>query len=211
MGAKPVLTSGYGGHMSTNERTSDSTLLDPMFIDRWSPRSFADTPVTDEQIAAMFEAARWAPSWMNNQPWLFLYETDGPDRAAILDLIMDFNREWVDDAPVVGLIAARPGLEGFMARTADFDTGAAVMSLTHQAHKLGLVVHLMGGIEIEAAFAATGLDPETTNFICAFAIGHQGNGSNLSEKNQEKEKPSPRMPASAFAFKGLAASPRPAE
>ena len=69
----------------------------------------------------------------------------------------------------------------------------------------------MGGIEIEAAFAATGLDPETTNFICAFAIGHQGNGSNLSEKNQEKEKPSPRMPASAFAFKGLAASPRPAE
>ncbi len=195
--------------MSTDARQSDSPLLDPMFIERWSPRSFSDTPVTDEQLAAMFEAARWAPSWMNNQPWLFLYETDGPDREAMLNLIMEFNRDWVDNAPVIGLIAARPGLDGFMARTADFDTGAAVMSLTHQAHKLGLVVHLMGGIEIDAAFEATGLDPETANFLCAFAIGHQGNGSNLSEKNREKEKPSPRMPASSFAFKGLAPGPRP--
>ena len=199
----------YAVAMSTDERQSDSPLLDPMFIERWSPRSFSDKPVSQEQLDALFEAARWAPSWMNNQPWLFLYETDGPDREAMLDLIMSFNREWVDNAPVIGLVAARPGVEGFMARTADFDTGAAMMSFTHQAHKLGLIVHLMGGIEIDAAFEATGLDPETTNFLCAFAVGYQGDGSNLSEKNQEKEKPSPRMPASAFAFRGLAADPRP--
>jgi nitroreductase len=190
-------------------RTSDSELLDPVFIDRWSPRSFTDEPVTEEQLAAMFEAARWAPSWMNNQPWLFFYETNGPARADMEALISDFNKPWSTDAPVIGLIASRPGLEGFMARTAEFDTGAAVMSLTHQALKLGLHVHLMGGIELDLAYEKTGLSPDEANILCAFSIGHMGDGSNLSEKHQAREVPSDRMPVSAFAFHGLTAAPRP--
>lgn len=190
-------------------RTSDSELLDPVFIDRWSPRSFTDEPVTEEQLAAMFEAARWAPSWMNNQPWLFFYETNGPARADMEALISDFNKPWSTDAPVIGLIASRPGLEGFMARTAEFDTGAAVMSLTHQALKLGLHVHLMGGIELDLAYEKTGLSPDEANILCAFSIGHMGDGSNLSEKHQAREVPSDRMPVSAFAFQGLTAAPRP--
>lgn len=192
-------------------RTSDAELLDPMFIDRWSPRSFSDQPVTEEQLAACFEAARWAPSWMNNQPWVFFYETDGPARADLEACIMDFNKPWSTDAPVIGLIASRPGLEGFMARTSEFDTGAAVMSLTHQALKLGLSVHLMGGIELDIAYETTGLDRDEANILCAFSMGHQGDGSNLSEKLLGREKPSDRMPVSAFAFKGTTATARPAD
>jgi len=192
-------------------RTSDSELLDSVFIDRWSPRSFTNQPVSEEQLAAMFEAARWAPSWMNNQPWLFLYETDGPDREVMESLISEFNKPWSTDAPVIGLVVSRPGLEGFMARTAEFDTGAAMMSLTHQALKLGLHVHLMGGVELELAYEKTGLDPDEANILCAFSIGYKGDGTNLPEKLQGREAPSDRMPSSAFAFKGLSAEPRPAD
>ena len=126
-------------------RRSDAELLDDVFLDRWSPRSFTDEPVTADQLAALFEAARWAPSWMNNQPWYYLYATDGPDREALLGVIMERNREWAQRAPVVGLVVARTALEGMMGRTRDFDTGSATMSLIVQATKLGLCVHLLGG------------------------------------------------------------------
>jgi nitroreductase len=190
-------------------RTSDSELLDSAFIDRWSTRSFTDQPVSEETLAALFEAARWAPSWMNNQPWVFLYETDGPDRPQMEEFISEFNKPWSTNAPVIGLIVSRPGLEGFMARTADFDTGAAAMSFVHQATKLGLSVHMMGGIELDLAYEKTGLDPEKAKVLCAFSLGYKGDGSELSEKLQAREEPSPRMPASAFAFKGIKANDRP--
>ncbi|MEM7326509.1 MAG: nitroreductase family protein [Actinomycetota bacterium] len=191
------------------ERTSASPLTNSVFLDRWSPRSFSDKPVTDDLLAALFEAARWAPSWMNNQPWLFLYETDGPDRADMEAIISEFNRGWAAAAPVIGLIVSRPGLEGFMARTAEFDTGAAVMSLTHQATMLGLAVHLMGGIELDLAYEKTGLDRDEANIMCAFALGCRGDGSNLSDKHRAREVPSPRMPSEQFAFRGLTPGPRP--
>ena len=137
-----------------------------VFVDRWSPRSFTSDPVTDDELAALFEAARWAPSWMNNQPWLFVYETDGDNRGAILESFMDFNRGWAEAAPVVGLILARTELEGFMARTRDFDVGAATMALTLQATMLGLSVHLLGGIDLDAAYAATGADAGVDRDSC---------------------------------------------
>lgn len=173
-----------------------------MFTDRWSPRSFKNDAVTDEQLAALFEAARWAPSWMNNQPWLFVYETDGPDRQGILDTFMEFNRGWASKAPVVGLVLARTELEGFMGRTRDFDTGAAMMSMTLQATVLGLSMHLLGGIEVDAAHELTGTSPDDTIVLCGFALGHRGDPALLDEKQQEKEQPSDRKPVSEFAFKG---------
>jgi len=184
------------------ERTSTSPLTNSVFLDRWSPRSFTDEPVSDEQLEALFEAARWTPSWMNNQPWLFAYDTDGDGREAILNSFMEFNRGWASAAPVAGLVLAKTELEGFMARTRDFDTGAAMMSLTLQATMLDLSVHLLGGIDVDAAIEATGADPETTEVLCGFVIGHRGDVSALSEGLQEKEQPSDRKPASEFVFKG---------
>lgn len=190
------------------DRESASPLLNSVFTDRWSPRSFTNEPVSDEHLDAVFEAARWTPSWMNNQPWLFVYETDGPNRQAILDTFMEFNRGWASAAPVVGLVLARTELEGFMGRTRDFDTGAAMMALTLQATMLGLSMHLLGGVEVDAAHTLTGADPEDTIVLCGFVIGHQGDISALPEGLQEKEKPSPRKPVSEFAFKGGQLPPR---
>jgi nitroreductase len=184
------------------ERSSDAELLDPLFIDRWSPRSFTDTPVTDDQLAAIFEAARWAPSWMNNQPWRFVYETDGPDRQKILDVFMANNRDWAQHAPVVGLVIAKSEMEGFMARTVDFDTGSAMMSLILQASMFGLSAHLLGGIEVDAAHEMLGVGPEEAKVLCGFVIGHRGPADRLHEKLQAREHPSPRRPVSEFAFKG---------
>lgn len=184
------------------QREPDSALLNEVFTDRWSPRAFSTEAVSEEQLAAVFEAARWAPSWMNNQPWLFFYATDGPDRQGILDTFMEFNRGWASAAPVVGLVLARTELEGFMARTRDFDTGAAMMALSLQATMLGLSVHLLGGVEVDAALELTGSSAEDTNVLCGFVIGHRGDPAQLEEKYQEREKPSDRKPVADFAFKG---------
>ena len=185
-----------------SDRTANSALTNSVFLDRWSPRSFSDEPVTDEELDALFEAARWTPSWMNNQPWIFAYDTDGPGREPILDSFMEFNRDWASAAPVVGLVLAKTELEDFMARTRDFDTGAAMMSMTLQATMLGLSVHLLGGIELDAAYEATGADRDTTEILCGFIIGRRGEASALPEKLQEREKPSDRKPVSEFVFKG---------
>lgn len=184
------------------DRISDAELLNPVFMNRWSNRSFTDEPIAEDQIAAVFEAARWTPSWMNSQPWYFVYETDGEARQAILDTFMDFNRSWASAAPLVGLVLTKTGLEGFMARTRDFDTGAALFALTMQASMFGLGVHVLGGIEVDAAFELTGANPETADILCGFVIGHPGPADALPEKLQEKEAPSPRKPVSEFAFKG---------
>lgn len=186
----------------TSARSATSALLNPIFTDRWSPRSFRNEPVADEQLDALFEAARWTPSWLNNQPWLFAYDTDGEGRQPILDSFMEFNRGWAAAAPVVGLVLARTELTDFMARTRDFDTGAAMMSLTLQATMLGLSVHLLGGVDLDAAYAATGADPETTEILCGFVVGHQGDAEALPEGLREKEQPSDRKPVSEIAFRG---------
>ena len=183
-------------------RISDAALMNPVFADRWSPRAFSTEPVTDDELAAVFEAARWAPSWMNNQPWYFVYDTDGPDRDALLGLIIERNRDWAQRAPVVGLVIARTALEGEMARTRDFDTGAAMMALTIQATMLGLAVHAMGGIDVAAAHDLIGLDPAVGSVLCGFVLGRRGDPDVLHEKLQVREHPSPRKPATEFAIKG---------
>ena len=185
-----------------NHRSSSSPLTSQVFLDRWSPRSFTSEPLTDDEVTALFDAARWAPSWMNNQPWIFVYDTDGEGRQPILDCFMEFNRGWASTAPLVGLVLAKTEMEGFMARTREFDTGAAVMSLTLQATMLGLAAHLIGGVDIAAVYELTGADPSNTEVLCGFIIGHRGEVSALPENLQEKEQPNDRKPIEAFAFKG---------
>lgn len=184
------------------DRRPTSSLTHRVFLDRWSPRAFSPEPITDAELEALFDAARWTPSWMNNQPWIFAYDTDGDGREPILDSFMEFNRSWASAAPVVGLVLARTELEGFMARTRDFDTGAAMMSLTLQATMLGLSVHVLGGIDVDAAYEVTGADPETTEVLCGFVVGRRGEPSLLPDKLQEKEHPSDRKSIAEFAFKG---------
>ncbi len=193
-----------------NPRSPASDKTHTVFAERWSTRSFLDKPISEDDLAALFEAARWSPSWMNNQPWVFLYaDQDNPERADFEAIISEFNRPWASNAPVIGLIAARPGVEGFMARSAEFDTGAAAMALAIQATMLDLSVHMMGGIELDLAREKTGLVGDDIKIICGFAIGYRGDGSELSEKQAAREVPSDRMDVSGFAFPTLTPGPRP--
>ncbi len=206
--ATTTTTSDSEVHPSMSEpRSSPTPLVSPFFLERTSTRSFTDEPVTDDELACLFEAARWSPSWFNNQPWMYVYETDGPDRQAFLDVFVEGNRWWAQAAPVVGLVLARTELEGFMARSRDFDVGAATMALTIQATMLGLSVHLLGGIDLDAAYDLTGADRATTETICGFVVGHKGDGSELPERYQLRELPSDRKPVSAFVHRGAGMPP----
>ena len=102
-------------------------------MQRIEPRSFAAEPLSDAEVASLFEGARWSPSSFNGQPWLFLYETDGPDRTLFDSVLMPRNRAWASKAPLVGFIFANTRTpDGREPRTAQFDTGAAWMALTLQ-------------------------------------------------------------------------------
>ncbi|MEM9517304.1 MAG: nitroreductase family protein [Actinomycetota bacterium] len=185
-----------------SQRVPDSHLVHDVFVERTSTRSFTDQSVTDDELAAVFEAARWAPSWMNNQPWYFVYATEGADRTGILYTFLESNRIWAQNAPVAGLVIARTELEGAMARTRDFDVGIATGGLIIQAGLLGISVHLLGGIDVDAAHELTGADPAISEVICGFVMGRKGDGRELSEKLRAREVPSQRKSVGDFAHRG---------
>lgn len=178
--------------------------VDPLFIDRWSPRSFAAEPLSDADVASMFEGARWSPSSFNGQPWLFLYETGGPDRALFDSVLMPRNREWASKAPLVGFIFANTRLpDGREVRTAPFDTGAAWMALALQARLLGIYTHAMAGIDRAAAHAKLGVDAEHYTVMCGFAAGRIGPRAALPAELQQREQPSDRKPLAEIAHQGV--------
>ncbi len=181
-----------------------SAKVDQLFIDRWSPRSFSDEKLGEGEIASLFEAARWSPSSYNRQPWLFVYETDGPDRPIFDSILMPGNQIWAARAPLIGYIFANTKTpEGRHPRTAQFDTGAAWMSLALQARSLGIFTHGMAGIDNEAAHAKLGVSDEFYTVMCAFVAGRIGPREDLPDELQERESPNDRNPISDIAHKGV--------
>lgn len=182
-------------------RESNSQKLDSQFLDRWSPRSFQDTPVDSEDVQTLFEAARWAPSCFNEQPWHFVYGTKASARERLAGVLVDSNRAWASKAPMLVAVFSKRSFErnGKPNRWADFDTGSAWMSFTLQAEKLGLSCHAMGGFDPDKAYAVTGLDPERFNAICMVAVGKKGEVSALPPELREKEQPSERKQLSSIA------------
>jgi nitroreductase len=176
---------------------------------RWSPRAFADRPVAREQLGALFEAARWAPSCFNDQPWSFVVgvkgaSDDGDAWQKLHDVLVPFNQAWARRAPVLALSIARTNFkhDGKPNRHAFYDTGAAAMNLTVQAQALGLVVHQMGGFDVEKARAAFAL-PANHEPVAAIAIGHPDEANVLPPDLVERERaPRARRELSATFFGG---------
>jgi len=106
-----------------------------MFLDRWSPRALSPEPISEHHLAALFEAARWAPSCYNEQPWLFLYATSMEDRQRFASALVEKNRAWASRAPLLVFLATRRHFasNGKPNRHAGFDAGAAWMALAIQA------------------------------------------------------------------------------
>lgn len=178
--------------------------VDKQFTDRWSPRAFSSEPIEEATIKSLFEAARFAPSSYNEQPWRFVYAYKPEDLAKFRPLLMDMNRLWADKAPILIFVLAKKkftmnGEENFHGR---FDAGAAWMSLALQARSLGLYTHAMGGIHYDKVQEVLGIPADEYEVICGIAAGKIGDASELPDKYKEIEGPSPRKPLNEIAFEG---------
>lgn len=178
--------------------------VDPLFPNRWSPRAMSGAHVSREALMTLFEAAHWAPSSGNNQPWRFIYALRGGDAwPRFHAMLTPKNRIWCANAGVLIVMASKNTFDhnGKPSITHSFDTGSAWMSLALQAGMLGLVAHGMEGFDYGAAVEAVGL-PDGYSVEAMCAIGHPGSPEALPEDLRAREKPSGRKVVAEVAFEG---------
>jgi nitroreductase len=181
--------------------------IDPLFLERWSPRAFDGAEIPDQDLMAMFEAARWAPSAFNTQPWRFLYAKRGDAHwERFLSLLIPWNQSWAHSASVLiyilsdSLMQTKWGGEE-VSHSHSFDAGAAWACLALQATRMGYHAHGMSGIQHELARAELKI-PERYRLEAACVIGRIGDPAMLDEKMREREGPSERKPIGDFVFHG---------
>lgn len=158
---------------------------------RWSPRAFSTAPVPAEALRSLIEAARWAPSSMNEQPWRLIVadrDRDPESHARVVATLMPFNASWAERAPVLMVVTAQSTFSrnGSVNRWSQYDTGLAIGQLTLQATALGLGVHQMGGFNVAAIHESLGL-PDGYEPIAVLAIGYRGNPDDLSGDMRARE------------------------
>ncbi|MEO1767142.1 nitroreductase family protein [Thiobacter aerophilum] len=180
---------------------------------RFSPRAFDPTrPVSPAAVAALLEAARWAPSCYGDQPWRFLVwnRSDDPQGwQAAFDCLAEGNQVWVKDVPVLLAALALPTFRhnGQPNRWAQYDTGAAAMSLALQAVALGLAAHQMGGFDAQRLKTTFGVPAEVMP-MAMIAVGYQGDPARLSGELREREMaPRTRLSLGEIAFQGRWGTP----
>jgi nitroreductase len=183
---------------------TDSPIHD-LISHRWSPRAFSDKPVPPDVLRSLFEAARWAPSSNNQQPWAFLVATrnDKDNFEKLVGTLVEFNVTWARSAPVLAIAVSHLNFDnGTPNRNAFYDTGAATALLSVQATELGLFVHQMAGFDPQKAKQVFAI-PEAWEPIAAFAIGYPGDPASLPEKLRARElAPRTRKPISDFVMTG---------
>jgi len=178
--------------------------VDAMFLDRWSPRAFDPAPLSAHEVGALFEAARWAPSCFNEQPWLFRYALSESDRQRYLEALTPRNQDWARHAPMLLFVLTRRTFShnGKPNRHAAFDAGAAWMALALQARRLGLYAHGMAGFSAEKAREILGVSDEEYEVMAAVAVGRRAEPARLSEDQARGEHPNDRHPLAQVATEG---------
>ncbi len=182
----------------TNDITHESPheRLHELIRARWSPRQFNGRAIAHEDLRTLFEAARWAPSCFNEQPWRFVVGTkeDPENYAKVLRLLMEANQKWASTAPVLGFSAAKKTFTHNSApdRFGMYDTGAASATLAIEATALGLHAHFMGGFDAQRARAEFNV-PEDFEIGAAFAIGYV-------DEDAVQAGPRTRKPVGEFVF-----------
>lgn len=182
--------------------------VDPVFLNRWSPRAFGTNAMPERDLYTILEAARWAPSAYNIQPWRFIYaRRDDAHWGDFVGLLDAFNASWAGKAsalvfvvsdtltPAHGSSPAKPS------RTHSFDAGAAWAHLALQATCLGYQAHAMAGVRFDDVRQRLSV-PDHYQVEIAIAIGRQADPSALAPVLREREKPSPRLPLEQIAFCG---------
>ncbi len=178
--------------------------IHPDIINRWSPRSFSGQEISDKELFLLFEAARWAPSSFNNQPWRFIYAKKNSKHWNLLfDLLVDFNKQWCANASVLVVIVSRKTFEhnDKPSPTHQFDTGSAWENLAIQAISSGFATHAMQGFDYDKAKKDLEV-PDEYEVVAMIAIGKKGEKEKLSAELQQREVPSDRKPLDEIIMEG---------
>jgi nitroreductase len=180
--------------------------IEAVIQNRWSPLAFSDRPVEPEKLRSVLEAARWAASSYNEQPWSFIVATkDNPaEFDRLLSCLAEGNQEWAHSAPVLMISVAKLNFEknGTENRHAFHDVGAAEANLAIQATALGLHVHQMAGFDVNKARELYSI-PQGYEPVDAVALGYLGDPHSLSDKLQQRlSAQRSRKPLESFVFTG---------
>ncbi|QLF71270.1 nitroreductase family protein [Peteryoungia desertarenae] len=194
--------------MTTRNSRESEYDIHPVFLERWSPRAFDGKPMPREHLLTILDAARWAPSAFNYQPWRFVYGLRGSkpfDR--LFTILNEFNQGWAKNASALIIVLSdtlsRPADGGAPRplRSHSFDTGAAWGMLSLQAVHSGYYAHGMTGIDFDKAAEVLKV-PEGFHVEAAIAIGKLGDKNQLPDGLRERESPNGRKTLSEIAFEG---------
>lgn len=176
----------------------------PEILQRWSPRAMSGEVLSEQELKTIFEAARWAQSSYNNQPWRFVYaRKDTPAWKDFFGLLVPFNQGWCIHGAVLIVVLSHKhfSFNEKDARTSAFDAGAACENMAIQARSMGLVCHGMEGFDYDKAHALVGAD-EHYAVQAMFVLGRPAESSVLSSELREREKPSDRLELEKIVFEG---------
>jgi nitroreductase len=177
--------------------------IDSMFVDRWSPRAMSGVAIAAAELMVLFEAARWAPSSRNFQPWRMLYALrDTPHWQLFLGLLSESNRHWAQlGGALVLFISSRTFDDGRQSVTHGFDTGAAWENFALQASQRDLVVHGMQGFDYARARTELAI-PEQFELHAMAVVGKPGDAALLPENQRARERPNDRRPVAQTVCEG---------
>lgn len=198
--------SNGGESGARDKRASTSTPILPVLAERWSPYVLDPRPMNREHLVTVLEAARWAASSYNEQPWRFLVAVreDAAEFSRAVDCLMEANQAWARNASallftVVSRTFARNGSPN---RVAEHDLGLAMGNLCAQATALGIVVHQMGGVNLTKVRLAYQI-PEGFDPVTAVALGYLGDAATADEELVKRDaQPRVRRPLSETVFAG---------
>ena len=175
-----------------NKPATTSVKVHDLIQNRWSPRAFdPDIDIQHDDLLALLEAARWAPSCFNDQPWRYIVCVKSKNEASwqnALAILAEKNQQWAKNAPVLMLAVAMANFNhnGKPNRWAMYDTGSASLSLCLQATALGLIVHQMGGFDVDKSREIFNL-PEDCQPMAMLAVGYQAAADSLGDDFKQAE------------------------
>lgn len=192
------------GTIDVREYRKPNYDIDPLFIERWSPRAFSGESITDEQLMRLVEAARWSPSAYNNQPWRFLYaHRESEHWTTFLDLLTEGNRKWAHRASAMVVLVSKTtnDRDGNHVRTHSLDAGSAWFAFALQGARDGLITHPIQGFDAHAARGALNV-PDEYHVEIMIAVGPPANPNVLSAVDRAREKPNGRRPIDEIVWEG---------
>ena len=188
-----------------SERRQADHPVDPLFIDRWSPRAMSGEEIPPEDLMTLFEAARWAPSSYNNQPWRILYARRNSEQWPLFfNLLVDTNKAWCIHAAALLVLVSKTTFDhnGKPSRTHAYDTGAAWENLALQGFLKGYVVHGMQGFDYERARTDLNI-PDGFQVEAMAAVGSPGTVDDLPAELQQRESPNDRRKLEQTVCEGV--------